>query len=88
MTVGGVDGVNSTATWHIAPPSSSGGQSFDADKLRVLERDHDVGYQIMRVSPRQKWRPSFLFQPLWNVLLAVLFVRPHGLFTRRRREKV
>jgi linoleoyl-CoA desaturase len=39
----------------------------------VLERDHDVGYQIMRVSPLQKWRPSFLFQPLWNVLLAMFF---------------
>ncbi len=39
----------------------------------VLERDHDVGYQIMRVSPRQKWRPSYLLQPLYNVLLAALF---------------
>ena len=39
----------------------------------VLERDRDVGYQIMRVSDRQKWRPSNLLQPVWNVLLAGLF---------------
>ena len=39
----------------------------------VLERDHDVGYQIMRVSERQPWRPSYLLQPVYNLLLAALF---------------
>jgi len=39
----------------------------------VLERDHDVGYQILRVSERQPWRPSYLLQPIYNVLLAALF---------------
>jgi fatty acid desaturase len=39
----------------------------------VLEKDHDVGYQIMRVSERQEWKPAFLFQPLYNVALASLF---------------
>ncbi len=39
----------------------------------VLEKDHDVGYQIMRVTDRQEWKPAFLFQPVYNVALAALF---------------
>jgi linoleoyl-CoA desaturase len=39
----------------------------------VLGRDHDVGYQIMRVSAQQPWKPSYLLQPLYNLLLAGLF---------------
>jgi len=39
----------------------------------VLERDHDVGYQIMRVSEAQPWRPNHLFQPAVSALLGLLF---------------
>ncbi len=39
----------------------------------VLGRDRDVGYQIMRVSDKQPWKPAYLFQPLYNVALAALF---------------
>ncbi|HEX4895892.1 MAG TPA: acyl-CoA desaturase [Solimonas sp.] len=39
----------------------------------VLEKDLDVGYGIMRVTPMQPWRPFYLFQPLFFVVLMLLF---------------
>ena len=39
----------------------------------VLEKDLDVGYGIMRVSPLQKWSPYYLLQPVYFVLLMLLF---------------
>ena len=39
----------------------------------VLEKDLDVGYGIMRVSPLQRWSPFFLLQPVYFVLLMLLF---------------
>ncbi|MEE2034616.1 fatty acid desaturase family protein [Rhodococcus chondri] len=35
--------------------------------------DKDLGYEIMRIDPHQKWRPVYLAQPLYNALLTVLF---------------
>jgi len=32
-----------------------------------------VGYQILRVAEGQRWRAAYLFQPFYNVLLALLF---------------
>jgi fatty acid desaturase len=39
----------------------------------ILEKDRDLGYEIMRVDPHQKWHPVYLFQPIYNVLLALTF---------------
>ena len=39
----------------------------------VLGRDRDVGYEILRVSDQQPWKPAHLFQPFYAGLLAVLF---------------
>jgi NADPH-dependent stearoyl-CoA 9-desaturase len=39
----------------------------------VVGKDLDVGYGIMRVTPLQPWQPKFLFQPVWFVLLMLLF---------------
>jgi fatty acid desaturase len=39
----------------------------------VIGKDRDVGYAILRVSPEQEWRPFYLGQPLYNMLLAPLF---------------
>jgi fatty acid desaturase len=39
----------------------------------VLHKDSDVGYGIMRVTPLQKWKPKFLFQPISFVLLMLFF---------------
>ncbi|WP_394836760.1 acyl-CoA desaturase [Pendulispora rubella] len=39
----------------------------------VLGKDRDVGYEILRVTPEQPWHPVFLLQPIFNLLLALLF---------------
>ena len=39
----------------------------------VVGRDLDVGYGIMRVTPLQEWSPRFLLQPLYFILLMLLF---------------
>jgi linoleoyl-CoA desaturase len=39
----------------------------------VVGKDLDVGYGIMRVTPMQEWHPKYLLQPVWFVLLALLF---------------
>jgi linoleoyl-CoA desaturase len=39
----------------------------------ILEKDRDLGYEIMRIDPHQKWHPVYLFQPIYNILLALTF---------------
>src|SRR3954454_11940551 len=58
----------------------------------VLNKDNDVGYGILRVTPAQKWHPINLGQPIYNALLALLFewgVALHDLDIRaiRKRKK-
>ncbi|MGZ6295185.1 MAG: fatty acid desaturase family protein, partial [Candidatus Limnocylindrales bacterium] len=36
-------------------------------------KDRDLGYEIMRIDPHQKWHPVYLFQPLYNLVLAAFF---------------
>ena len=38
-----------------------------------MGKDRDVGYEILRVSDKQPWKPAYLAQPLYNALLAMLF---------------
>jgi NADPH-dependent stearoyl-CoA 9-desaturase len=58
----------------------------------ILGKDKDLGYEIMRIDPNQKWAPRYLGQPLYNLLLTVLFewgVAVHDLDIDaiRKREK-
>jgi len=39
----------------------------------ILGKDRDLGYEIMRIDPEQKWHPVYLLQPFYNILLAMLF---------------
>ncbi|ASK33417.1 acyl-CoA desaturase [Alcanivorax sp. N3-2A] len=39
----------------------------------VVGKDRDVGYGIMRMSDEQRWNPIYLFQPVYNWVLAGLF---------------
>jgi NADPH-dependent stearoyl-CoA 9-desaturase len=39
----------------------------------ILGKDRDLGYEIMRIDPDQKWNPIYLLQPVYNVLLAAVF---------------
>ncbi len=39
----------------------------------ILGKDRDLGYEIMRVDPHQKWYPWYALQPVYNIVLALLF---------------
>ncbi len=39
----------------------------------IRGKDKDLGYEIMRIDPHQKWHPIYLFQPFYNLLLAAAF---------------
>jgi NADPH-dependent stearoyl-CoA 9-desaturase len=39
----------------------------------IRGKDKDLGYEIMRIDPEQRWNPVYLFQPLYNLLLAAFF---------------
>lgn len=48
----------------------------------VLRRDRDLGYAVVRVSPRQRWRPYYLGNVGYALMLGTLFewgVALHGL---------
>jgi len=39
----------------------------------VLGKDRDLGYSAMRVDPEQPWKPIYLLQPIYGVLMAATF---------------
>ena len=39
----------------------------------ILGKDKDLGYEIMRIDPDQKWHPVYLAQPFYNILLMAFF---------------
>jgi fatty acid desaturase len=39
----------------------------------IRGKDKDLGYEIMRIDPHQKWHPVYLAQPFYNVLLMLFF---------------
>jgi NADPH-dependent stearoyl-CoA 9-desaturase len=39
----------------------------------IRGKDKDLGYEIMRIDPHQKWNPVYLAQPFYNIVLAAFF---------------
>jgi linoleoyl-CoA desaturase len=39
----------------------------------ILGKDRDLGYEIMRIDANQKWYPFYLLQPIYNIVLMMLF---------------
>src|SRR3712207_3303807 len=39
----------------------------------IRGKDKDLGYEIMRIDPHQKWHPVYLAQPFYNALLMMFF---------------
>ncbi|HEV2075832.1 MAG TPA: fatty acid desaturase [Thermoleophilaceae bacterium] len=39
----------------------------------IRGKDKDLGYEIMRIDPQQRWHPVYLLQPLYNLLLMAFF---------------
>ncbi len=67
---------SSSWDWDTASPASSWKHSHNFvhhTYTNIIGKDKDVGYEIMRVDPKQAWHPVFLLQPLYNLLLAGLF---------------
>ncbi len=67
-----------SSTWDWDTASTSVGWKHSHNYLHhtftnVVGKDKDVGYEIMRVDPKQKWEPRFLAQPVVNVVLMLLF---------------
>jgi fatty acid desaturase len=62
--------------WDHASPSAQWKRSHNEIHhtfTNVLGRDNDLGYGIMRVDEDQRWHPSNLGQPLWNLVNACIF---------------
>ncbi len=67
---------SSTWDWDTASPAASWKHSHNYvhhTYTNVIGKDKDVGYEIMRVDARQPWKPAYLFQPVYNVLLMAFF---------------
>ena len=39
----------------------------------IRAKDKDLGYEIMRIDPHQPWKPVYLLQPFYNLLLMAFF---------------
>src|SRR4051794_36201382 len=69
--------INSTAwDWDTASTAQAWKHSHNYvhhTYTNILGKDKDLGYEIMRIDPHQKWHPVFLFQPLYNLLLMAFF---------------
>jgi linoleoyl-CoA desaturase len=67
---------SSTWDWDTASPAAAWKHSHNYVHhtfTNIVGKDKDVGYEIMRVDPKQPWHPVYLFQPLYNIVLMGLF---------------
>ncbi len=84
---------STTWEWDNVCPSSQWKHSHNYmhhQWTNVMGRDHDIGYEVLRVTPEQRWSPAFLFQPFVFVGLALGFeygVGLHDLSYRARELK-
>src|SRR5580698_1090122 len=62
--------------WDTASPADAWRHSHNYEHhtfTNIRGKDRDLGYEIMRIDPHQKWNPVYLFQPFYNLVLAALF---------------
>jgi NADPH-dependent stearoyl-CoA 9-desaturase len=67
---------SSTWDWDTASTSEAWKHSHNYVHhtfTNILGKDKDLGYEIMRIDPQQKWHPVYLLQPLYNLLLMAFF---------------
>ena len=67
---------SSTWDWDTASTSEAWKHSHNYVHhtfTNIRGKDKDLGYEIMRIDPHQKWHPVYLFQPLYNLLLMAFF---------------
>jgi fatty acid desaturase len=82
---------SSTWEWDMAGVSSQWRYSHNYRHhvfTNVVGVDDDLGFGVLRVTPDQEWRWTNIFQPLRNILLAVMFewgIAMHGLHSEHER---
>ena len=62
--------------WDTASPADAWRHSHNYEHhtfTNIRGKDRDLGYEIMRIDPHQKWHPVYLLQPLYNMLLMGFF---------------
>jgi fatty acid desaturase len=62
--------------WDTASPADAWRHSHNYEHhtfTNIRGKDRDLGYEIMRIDPQQKWHPVYLLQPLYNLLLMGFF---------------
>ena len=67
---------SSTWDWDTASPAAAWKHSHNYVHhtfTNIVGKDKDVGYEIMRVDPQQRWHPVYMLQPLYNIVLACFF---------------
>jgi NADPH-dependent stearoyl-CoA 9-desaturase len=67
---------SSTWDWDTASPAGAWKHSHNYVHhtfTNIVGKDKDVGYEILRIDPKQPWHPVYLLQPLYNVVLMGLF---------------
>jgi linoleoyl-CoA desaturase len=67
---------SSTWDWDTVSPAAAWKHSHNYlhhTYTNIVGLDKDVGYEIMRVDPKQSWHPVYLLQPFYNVLLMLFF---------------
>jgi fatty acid desaturase len=62
--------------WDTASPADAWRHSHNYEHhtfTNILGKDRDLGYEIMRIDPSQRWYPIYLLQPLYNLVLMGFF---------------
>jgi NADPH-dependent stearoyl-CoA 9-desaturase len=62
--------------WDTASPADAWRHSHNYEHhtfTNIRGLDRDLGYEIMRIDPHQRWHPVYLLQPLYNLLLMGFF---------------
>jgi fatty acid desaturase len=62
--------------WDTASPADAWRHSHNYEHhtfANIRGKDRDLGYEIMRIDPHQKWHPVYLLQPFYNLLLMGFF---------------
>jgi linoleoyl-CoA desaturase len=62
--------------WDTASPADAWRHSHNYEHhtyTNIRGKDRDLGYEIMRIDPHQRWYPIYLLQPLYNLVLMGFF---------------
>ncbi|MCW3027804.1 MAG: fatty acid desaturase [Solirubrobacterales bacterium] len=62
--------------WDTASPADAWRHSHNYEHhtyTNIRGKDRDLGYEIMRIDPHQRWHPIYMLQPLYNLVLMGFF---------------